>query len=90
MPFIRACCSSKRCNGWIAIMGDTGHAALEAPAGERWQLRFFSSPARETGIHAPPDMLARFAHAYGRVADRDSFHARSARRRRLGRSTRPA
>lgn len=30
MPFIRACFNSKRCNGWIAMMGDSDRAALEA------------------------------------------------------------
>ena len=30
MPFLDTCFGSKRCNGWIAVMGDGGRKEIEA------------------------------------------------------------
>ena len=70
MPFLGTCFNSKRCNGWIAAMGDGSRAELEAAVNARWQFKFFSGPARPTGIYILLSMLARYAFVYGRVPQR--------------------
>ena len=71
MPFLSACFNSKRCNGWIAAMGDGDRMETEAAVNARWQFKFFSGPARPTGAYYLLSMLARYAFVYGRVPPGD-------------------
>ncbi len=68
MALVRACFSSKRCNGWMAVLGDCNRAELEEAIGRRWQFRFFGEPSRVMGLYVLLNMLARYAYVYGRVA----------------------
>ena len=72
MPFIGTCFSSKRCNGWIALMGDADRAEAEAAINRRWQFKFFSGRAGPTGVYALLNMLARYGFVYGRVEAGDA------------------
>jgi acetyl-CoA decarbonylase/synthase complex subunit beta len=72
MPFISTCFSSKRCNGWIALMGDADRAEAEAAINRRWQFKFFSGRAGPTGVYALLNMLARYGFVYGRVEAGDA------------------
>jgi len=76
MPFIRTCFSSKRCNGWIALIGDADRAEEEAAINRRWQFKFFSGRVGPTGVYALLNMLARYGFVYGRVEAGDA-HALS-------------
>jgi hypothetical protein len=67
MPFIGTCFQSKRCNGWIAVVGGRDAAEVEAAVTGRWQFRFFSGPPRPTGVYGLLNMLARYAFVYGRI-----------------------
>jgi acetyl-CoA decarbonylase/synthase complex subunit beta len=74
MPFIGTCFNSKRCNGWIALMGAMDRAAMEAAINRRWQFKFFSGrPAPSagqpppTGVYILLSMLARYGFVYGRI-----------------------
>ena len=71
MAFVGTVFASKRCNGWIAIVGDGDRAALESAVNARWQFQFFSGPSRPTGIYVLLNMLARYAYVYGRIASGD-------------------
>ena len=70
-PFLSTCFSSKRCNGWIAILGDTDRREIEAAINARWQFEFFGPP-RPTGVYILLSMLARYAYVYGRVKPGDT------------------
>ena len=72
MPFVGACFSSKRQNGWIAAMGDGDRAAVQSAIDERWRFGYFPGPRRPTGIYILLSMLARYAFVYGPVALGDS------------------
>ncbi len=76
MPFIRACFASKRCNGWIAITGDTDREELEEVINQKWQFRFFNGRRAWSGIYTLLSMLARYAFIYGGIETGDS-HALS-------------
>jgi len=67
MPFIHACFNSKRCNGWIALMGAMDRAAMETAINRRWQFKFFSGRPAPTGIYVLLGMLARYGFVYGRI-----------------------
>ncbi len=67
MPFVMACFASKRCNGWICLVGDGDGEALAGDINTRWKFKFFSGPARATGIYVLANMLARYAYIYGRI-----------------------
>ena len=67
MPFIHACFNSKRCNGWIALMGAMDRPAMEAAINRRWQFKFFSGRPSPTGIYILLSMLARYGFVYGRI-----------------------
>jgi hypothetical protein len=67
MPFIGTCFSSKRCNGWIALIGAMDRAAMEAAINRRWQFKFFSGRPAPTGIYILLSMLARYGFVYGRI-----------------------
>ena len=72
MPFVRACFASKRCNGWISLLGGGDREGLEGTINERWQFRFFSGPPRPTGVYVLLNMLARYAFVYGPIAPGDA------------------
>jgi hypothetical protein len=72
LKFLGTCFSSKRCNGWIAAMGDGDRDGLEKAVNARWQFKFFSGPPRPTGVYVLLSMLARYAYVYGRVKFGDS------------------
>ena len=76
MPFVRQCFSSKRMNGWVAMLGDGDRGAIEAAIAERWSFRNIESPARATGVYVLLNMLARYSFIYGRIASGD-VHAMS-------------
>jgi hypothetical protein len=67
LPFLGTCFSSKRCNGWIAAVGNGDRKELEAAVNARWQFKFFSGPRRPTGVYILLSMLARYAYVYGRA-----------------------
>ena len=75
MKFIRACFASKRANGWIALSGDADRSEVEAAVNGRWQFKFFSGPARPTGVYVLLNMLARYAYVYGRISFGDAHAA---------------
>jgi hypothetical protein len=72
MPFIATCFNSKRCNGWIAIMGDTDGPQLQQAINSRWQFQFFPGRTRRTGVYLLLNMLARYGFVYGRIAAGDA------------------
>jgi len=59
--------SSKRCNGWIAVLGDGDRAELEDAVNARWNFRFFMTLERPTGVYSLLNLLARYAYVYGRI-----------------------
>jgi hypothetical protein len=59
--------SSKRCNGWISIIGDTDHEKLEAAINAQWQFRFIPGRTRRTNVYALLNRLTRYAYTYGRI-----------------------
>ncbi len=75
MKFIRTCFASKRANGWIAALGDADRTGLEQAINKTWQFKFFSGPARPTGIYVLLNMLARYAYVYGRIPFGDAHAA---------------
>ncbi len=72
MPFVRECFSSKRTNGWIALMGDGDRTRVESAINGRWKFRFFSGPPRPTGLYVLLSMLARYAFVYGKIRSGDA------------------
>ena len=71
MPFIHTCFASKRCNGWISIVGDADRSSVESAVNARWQFKFTSGPARQTGVYYLLNMLARYGYVYGRIPSGD-------------------
>ena len=73
--FIKTCFESKRCNGWISVVGDMNRKNLAEKINDRWRFHFFGS-SKETGIYALLNMLARYGFVYGRIPFGDA-HALS-------------
>ncbi|HEC62022.1 MAG TPA: hypothetical protein ENI27_07180, partial [bacterium] len=75
MRFVRDSFSTKRMNGWIAVLGNTDLKNLESAVNERWQFRFFNKGPSQTNVYTMLNMLVRYAHVYGRThySDEDDF-----------------
>jgi len=73
--FIKTCFDSKRCNGWISVVGDVNRDDLAEKINDRWKFQFFGS-SKATGIYTLLNMLARYSFVYGRIAFGDA-HALS-------------
>ena len=66
---------SKRCNGWIATIGNTDRNAVIEAVNAHWQFTFVNGPARATNVYALLNMLGRYAFVYGKVAPGDAHAA---------------
>jgi len=67
VKFLSDCFSTKRLNGWIAVLGDGDREKLESAVNGRWRFRFFHDRAPATGLYSLLNMLVRYAHVYGRT-----------------------
>ncbi len=73
--FLSTCFASKRCNGWISVVGGANREELEQAINANWQFRFFSGPARPTGVYALLNLLARYAFVYGKTRSGDAHRS---------------
>lgn len=67
MKFLGAAFSSKRANGWAAVLGDADVDEIELAVNKRWQFRFFKGRTRQAGLYLLLNALARYAFVYGRA-----------------------
>ena len=67
MQFTGTAFSSKRANGWAAVLGDADGDGLEEAINSRWQFRFFRTPNAHAGLYLLLNALARYAFVYGKA-----------------------
>ena len=65
MKFTGAAFSSKRANGWVAVLGDADVDELAEVINTRWQFKFFNSPKPQARLYLLLNALARYAFVYG-------------------------
>ena len=70
--FLSLAFSSKRLNGWIALLGDGDPDEAKEAINARWQFKFIEGPGRLGGLYALLNLLCRYGFVYGRIAPRDS------------------
>ncbi len=67
MDFVATAFSSKRANGWIAVLGDADVDELEEAINSRWQFMFFRAPNAHAGLYLLLNALSRYAFVYGKA-----------------------
>ena len=67
IKFFSDCFSTKRLNGWIAVLGNTDRNRLKSAINDRWQFRFFNEGSPITGVYTLLNMLIRYAYVYGKT-----------------------
>jgi acetyl-CoA decarbonylase/synthase, CODH/ACS complex subunit beta len=75
MEFTGTAFSSKRANGWTAVLGDADSNELEESINAKWRFRFFRGTDNQAGLYLLLNALARYAFVYGKATAGDAHGA---------------
>jgi len=70
--FLGQAFSTKRLNGWLAVLGDEDPEEFERAINARWKFKLVPGRERRTGLYPLLNMVARYGFVYGRIPFGDS------------------